>query len=88
MIFVDADTVVPVETVRQTLDALRAGAVGGGAGAAFDGAVPFYARLMLPAIVTLFRVLRLTGGAYFFCTREAGRHERTWDARDDRVAHA
>ena len=70
-VFVDADTLVSGEVVSATLDALRAGAVGGGAGAAFDGAVPWYSRWVLPALVALFRVARLAAGCYLYCTREA-----------------
>ena len=70
-VFVDADTLVSGEVVSATLDAMRAGAVGGGAGVAFDGAVPWYSRWVLPALVALFRVARLAAGCYLYCTREA-----------------
>ena len=40
LIFVDADTVVNVDVVRAAVQAMRNGAVGGGAGLCFDEPVP------------------------------------------------
>jgi glycosyltransferase involved in cell wall biosynthesis len=71
LVFVDADTIVDEAVVRATLEALRSGAAGGGAAVAFDGAVPFYARLLLPLLVWSFRAARLAAGCYLFCTRAA-----------------
>lgn len=70
-IFVDADTIVNEAAVRSALQALRDGAVGGGAAVQFDGAVPLYARLLIPALVRLFRAARLATGCFLFCTRSA-----------------
>jgi glycosyltransferase involved in cell wall biosynthesis len=70
-IFVDADTIVNEATVRGVIEALRDGAVGGGAAVEFDGTVPVYARLLLPVLVRLFRVARLAAGCFLFCTRSA-----------------
>ena len=39
-IFVDADTLVNEAVVRAAVEALRAGAVGGGSAVAFDGIIP------------------------------------------------
>lgn len=69
--FVDADTVVNETVVRAALQALRAGAVGGGAAVAFEGQVPVYARLALPILVQAFRVARLAAGCFLFCSRNA-----------------
>ena len=71
LVFVDADTIVPAETVRAALAALRAGAVGGGAHVRFDGAIPVYAQVLLVVIMWLFRTARLAGGCFMFCTRAA-----------------
>ncbi|HEX3122770.1 MAG TPA: glycosyltransferase family 2 protein, partial [Rhodanobacteraceae bacterium] len=46
LIFVDADTSVNETVIRGAIDALRDGAVGGGAAVAFEGAVPLYGRLL------------------------------------------
>jgi glycosyltransferase involved in cell wall biosynthesis len=70
-IFVDADTIVNDAVVRCAVEALRDGAVGGGAAVEFDGAVPLYARLLLPVLVRLFRAARLAAGCFLFCTRSA-----------------
>jgi GT2 family glycosyltransferase len=71
LIFVDADTIVNEAVVRAAVDALRAGAVGGGAAVAFEGAVPLYGRLLLPVMVRLFRATRWAAGCFVFCTRAA-----------------
>ena len=71
LIFVDADTIVNEAVVRAAVQALRDGAVGGGAAIQFDGAVPFYARLLTPILVRLFRAARLAAGCFLFCTRRA-----------------
>jgi len=71
LIFVDADTIVNGAVVRAAIDALRDGAVGGGAAVAFEGAVPLYGRLLLPVLVRLFRATRWAAGCFVFCTRNA-----------------
>jgi len=71
LIFVDADTIVNEAVVCAALDALRGGAVGGGAAVAFDGNVPFYGRLLLPVLVRFFRVIHWAAGCFVFCTRAA-----------------
>jgi GT2 family glycosyltransferase len=71
LVFVDADTVVPPETVRATLAALDSGAVGGGATVFFDGRLPVAARLLLPLFRAGMRALRLAAGCYVFCSRAA-----------------
>ena len=69
LFFVDADTIANEAVVRSAVEALRGGAVGGGAAVEFDGVVPLYARLLLPVLVRLFRVARLAAGCFLFCTR-------------------
>jgi glycosyltransferase involved in cell wall biosynthesis len=71
LIFVDADTLVNEAAVRSAVAALRNGAAGGGAAVSFDGTVPFYARLLLPVFVRLFRFARLAAGCFLFCGRGA-----------------
>jgi glycosyltransferase involved in cell wall biosynthesis len=73
LFFVDADTIVTRDVVRAAVEALRAGAVGGGAAVRFDDPIPRYARLMLPVLVWFFRRLRLAGGGFLFCARDAFR---------------
>jgi len=71
LIFVDADTLVSEAVVRSAVEALRSGAVGGGAAVEFDGTVPLYARLLLPVLVRSFRWAGLAAGCFLFCTRNA-----------------
>ncbi len=70
-VFVDADTLVNEAVVRAAIQAVRDGAVGGGAAFRFDGLVPRYARFLLPVFVRIFRVARLAAGCFVFCTRSA-----------------
>lgn len=70
-IFVDADTLVHEALVRLALQALHNGAVGGGTVVRFDGAMPLYARLMVPPIVKLLQVSRMAAGCFLFCKRTA-----------------
>ncbi len=69
--FVDADTLVHEGLVRLALQALREGAVGGGTVVRFDGAMPLYARMVVPLVVKLLQTSRLAAGCFFFCTRTA-----------------
>jgi glycosyltransferase involved in cell wall biosynthesis len=69
--FVDADTVVDAAVVQAALQALRSGAVGGGAAFQFDGLIPWYARLLLPVIVWSFRLTGIATGCFLFCSKEA-----------------
>ena len=69
--FVDADTLVNPQVVQAALGALRGGAVGGGAAFKFDGVVPWYARLLLPMVVWLFRLSGIAAGCFLFCSQSA-----------------
>ncbi len=71
LIFVDADTVVPVATLRAAIESLREGAAGGGAAVEFGGRVPLWAALLLPVIGGFMRASRLAAGCYVFCSRAA-----------------
>lgn len=79
LVFVDADTLVNAEAIRQALQAIAQGAMGGGALASFDGRVPRYARIGLELVVALFRLLQYTGGCFFFCRRDALLAAGGWD---------
>jgi glycosyltransferase involved in cell wall biosynthesis len=71
LVFVDADTAIDADVLRGALDALRDGAIGGGAGVRFDGRVPLYARVLTRALCVSFRRLRFACGCFVFCTRAA-----------------
>ena len=69
--FVDADTLVTREVLAAALEALRDGAVGGGAALRFDSEAPLYARVLTPIALGVLRVFRDAPGCFIFCTREA-----------------
>lgn len=71
LVFVDADTLVPEATVLAALDAVRGGAVGGGAMVRFDGLIPLYARVLNPIFGRFFAASRIAAGCFLFCTRTA-----------------
>jgi glycosyltransferase involved in cell wall biosynthesis len=71
LIFVDADTIAPATVMRAAVQALRDGAVGGGAAVRFDGRIPRYAQLLQPLSVWLSRAAGLAAGCFLFCTRQA-----------------
>jgi glycosyltransferase involved in cell wall biosynthesis len=81
LIFVDADTLVPAATLRATLAAWRAGAIGGGASVHLDGRLPFAARMAMHPFRLGMRVARLAAGCYVYCTREAFDAVGGFDAR-------
>ena len=70
-IFVDADTIVTEAVVRAAVDAMRGGAVGGGAFVKFDGGVPWYAKLLMPVFAWFYRASGLAAGCFLFCSRDA-----------------
>ena len=69
-IFVDADTQVNEAVVRAALEAMDAGAVGGGAAVRFASG-PRWAHLTLKVLVRVFRLVKWAAGCFVFCTREA-----------------
>ena len=70
LIFVDADTTVNEAVVRAALEAMAAGAVGGGAAVRFETA-PRWAHIGITLVVPLFRLVKWAAGCFVFCTREA-----------------
>jgi glycosyltransferase involved in cell wall biosynthesis len=71
LFFVDADTLANAAAIRAGLAALRSGAVGGGCVFRFDGVLPLWARVLYPVAAFLARRLKLVGGCFLFCTRQA-----------------
>jgi len=72
LVFVDADTLVPEETLRGTLAAIRVGAIGGGARVRLDchGMSSWTRSLAELGCWVLFR-LGFAGGCFIFVRREA-----------------
>jgi glycosyltransferase involved in cell wall biosynthesis len=79
MLFVDADTSPPVASVREAIEFVKGGAIGGGAPVAMDGPVPFYARMILWLLNRVFRLLRWTGGCFLYCTQAGYEAVGGWD---------
>jgi len=79
LFFIDADTYVRAENLAQALDALDAGAVGGGAPFRLDGEISWHVRCFLAMLMLLFRLAKYTGGAFLFCRRDAFAATGGWD---------
>jgi len=72
LVFIDADTIVTPKVVRAAVEAVRAGAIGGGCAIHYTGRLPAYLRLIIiPFEVWLARKLRIAFGCFLFCTRAA-----------------
>ncbi|MBI2970616.1 MAG: glycosyltransferase [Gammaproteobacteria bacterium] len=70
-VFVDADTLIDAAVVRGVMDAIRGGAIGGGAEVRFDEPTPRYVRIVLPVALWCNRWMRIAFGCFLFCTRRA-----------------
>jgi len=71
LIFVDADTLVPPETLAGVLKALNQGAVGGGAWVTLESNVPLWGRVLANLIIGIYVRLGHAGGCFLFARREA-----------------
>jgi len=71
LVFVDADTLVSAAVLRAALQAVAAGAVGGGARARFNGWVPVYGRVLERSWGWIQNLAVLASGGFIFCTRQA-----------------
>lgn len=71
LVFLDADTILPGETLRAALAALASGAIGGGARLAFEGLTALWARWLPPLLNPIGQRLRWAPGCFFFVRREA-----------------
>jgi glycosyltransferase involved in cell wall biosynthesis len=71
LFFVDADTQANERAVSAALAMLRCGAAGGACFFELDGPIPLWARIIHRVAVLLGRLIRVTGGCFLFCTREA-----------------
>jgi glycosyltransferase involved in cell wall biosynthesis len=71
LVFIDADTVISTEILRSTMIAVNHKAIGGSAAFRFDGHVPLYGRVIQWLLYRIYRLGKVVGGSYLFCTREA-----------------
>ena len=70
LVFVDADTIVQPEVLDEAVAALRAGAVGGGAGAVFERGAPRWAHVAMAFATWILRTAGWAAGCFFFARRE------------------
>lgn len=71
LIFVDADTLIDARVVKAALNALREGAVGGGAAVHLQDPLSRVERMAQAFFAWLFRFTRIAPGCILFCTRAA-----------------
>ena len=71
LVFIDADTVISTEILRSTMTAVNHKAIGGSAAFRFDGYVPLYGRVIQWLLYRIYRLGKVVGGSYLFCTWEA-----------------
>jgi glycosyltransferase involved in cell wall biosynthesis len=70
-IFVDADTLLPEATLRGAVQALRDGAIGGGARLQFDSRAPLLLTLLVRAFAFLWAASGWATGCFVFVRRDA-----------------
>lgn len=71
LLFIDADTLVDAAVLRAAMQAVAAGAVGGGAAVRLQGRAALHERVLESVLVWIFRVARIAPGCFIFCTRAA-----------------
>jgi len=71
LIFVDADTLVPPDTLAAVLQALQGGAIAGGAWVKLESDVPLWGRILASLIIGIYLRLGHAGGCFLFTRREA-----------------
>jgi glycosyltransferase involved in cell wall biosynthesis len=81
LMFVDADTLVPATVLTQAVEALEAGAVGGGAHAVFDAATPPWATRVLAVTLWTMRITKWAAGCFLFARRDAFERVGGFDER-------
>jgi glycosyltransferase involved in cell wall biosynthesis len=85
--FVDADTHVDAALLRAAVQALQAGAIGGGARVRLQRPVAWHVRIGEAFLGTLLRWARIAPGCFLFCTRQAfdtaGGFDRRFYAGED-----
>jgi glycosyltransferase involved in cell wall biosynthesis len=69
--FVDADTTINSGAVKECLEAMDKGAIGGGGLVIIEGKIPLFVKVMEFALYLPAKLGGFCGGAFMYCTREA-----------------
>lgn len=87
LVFVDADTLIDAAVLGAAMEALRRGAIGGGAAVVLLGPLALHERALVVLSVIGFRLSRIAPGCFVFCTRSAfeavGGFDETYYAGED-----
>jgi glycosyltransferase involved in cell wall biosynthesis len=70
LVFVDADTIITPRILHAAVEAMRGGAVGGGASAHFEPSTPPWAHRAIAMAAWILRRARWAAGCFFFARRE------------------
>lgn len=81
LIFVDADTIVSARILRAAVRAMRDGAVGGGAGAAFEPGAPPWAHRAIGLARWILRTAGWAAGCFVFARRDVFERAGGFDER-------
>jgi glycosyltransferase involved in cell wall biosynthesis len=80
LLFVDADTTVNAPLVREAVEALRGGAIGGGAPVRFDRS-PAWVKVLMVFMMPMFRWCKWAAGCFVYCSREGFEKSGGFDER-------
>jgi glycosyltransferase involved in cell wall biosynthesis len=81
LVFVDADTIVPAAALRGAVEAMRAGAVGGGALAVADASSPAWVGMTIRSVIWFMRRVKWAAGCFLFARRDAFERAGGFDER-------
>lgn len=81
LVFADADTIVHPQVLRDAVEAMRNGAIGGGAGAEFEANAPRWAHAAIGLAAWILRTAGWAAGCFVFVRREPFEHVGGFDER-------
>ncbi len=81
LVFVDADTIVPADVLRDAVDAIEAGAVAGGAGVRYRAGDPRWAAVVTAIVIWIMRRAKWAAGCFVFVRRDVFERVGGFDER-------